>query len=369
MAKTSLWIGIDAGADDLSLCGTDDNGNVVFQHSCATKAAMVHNLLKRDKRRIQLIAIESGSSGTTLTRSLRKLGYPVAVFEARQASKFLAIRRNKTDKNDARGLADLARLGRATVSEVRVKSLECERMRSTLMMRQKLVQLRVTMEGALRSLVRLNGGRLKSSSTLAAFQRNVEAEIARMRRVDQIDLRESTAPLVALSVATRGYVETLDKGLREEADDNSVCRRFMEIPGVGPLTALSLFSSIEDPHRFRRSADVGAFFGLVPTVRESGQLTTKRRISKAGDKLTRTLLTTAAQHHVQWANTAISAWAQGLSKRLGKRGVQVAVARKLAVTMVALWKADANYEPFPPVAKALSPEVDLAHVAPSGAAG
>lgn len=108
MAKGSLWIGIDAGADELSLCATDDQGGVVFQHSCVAKAKRVHQLLRRDKRRIQLIGVESGSSGTPLTRSLRKLGYPVAVFEARQASKFLAIRRNKTDKNDARGLADLA---------------------------------------------------------------------------------------------------------------------------------------------------------------------------------------------------------------------------------------------------------------------
>lgn len=150
-----------------------------------------------------------------------------------------------------------------------------------------------------------------------------------------------------LSVATRGYVEMLDNRLRREADANAVCRRFMDIPGVGPLTALSLVSAIEDPHRFRRSADVGAYFGLVPTVRESGQLRTKRRISKAGDKLTRTLLATAAQQHMRWADTAISTWAKGLSSRLQKKGVQTAVARKLAVTMVAMWKAEKAYEPYP----------------------
>src|SRR5690242_16261312 len=97
----SLWIGIDAGADEMSMCGTGDDGSVLFQHCCVTKAKAVHELLRREKRRIKLIGLESGSSGTALTRALRKLGYPVTVFEARQASKFLAIRRNKTGKNDA----------------------------------------------------------------------------------------------------------------------------------------------------------------------------------------------------------------------------------------------------------------------------
>ncbi len=351
MAHASLWIGIDAGADDLSVCAVDEEGVVVFEHRCVTKGEAVHELLKSHRRRIDLIGIESGSSSTVLTRSLRKQDYPVAVFEARQASKFLGIRRNKTDKNDARGLADLARLGRTMVSEVRVKSPECQRIRSTLIMRQKLVQLRVTMEGALRSLIRLNGGKVKNSSNVRSFQKNVAEELARLRKDDKIDLREDTLPIMSLAVAARGYVETLDRRLLQQAEAHPVCRQFLQIPGVGPITALSLFSSIEDPYRFTRNADVGAFFGLVPAVRESGQMAVRRRITKAGDKFTRTLLATAAQHHIRWADSAISAWAKGLSSRLRSRGVQVAVARKLAVTMIAMWKSGADYEPFPMLTK------------------
>jgi transposase len=342
---------MDVGADELSICATDDRGLVVFQYSCVSDPKAVHELLRPEKRRIQLIGVESGSSGTALTRALRKLGYPIAVFEARQASKFLAIRRNKTDKNDARGLADLTRLGRGSVSEVRVKSAECQRMRSALVMRQKLVRLRVTMEAAIRSLIRLNGGKLKRSSTPAAFKKNVQMEINRLRIVEKVDLREDTVPLIALSVATAGYIEILDRRLRGEAEANPICRLFMDIPGVGPLTALSLFTAVEDPHRFRRNADVGAYFGLVPTVRESGQLASRRRISKAGDKLTRSLLATAAQQHLRWADSAISTWAKCLSGRLKKRGVQTAVARKLAVTMLAMWKAGQEYKPYPDVAE------------------
>lgn len=347
MTRMSLWVGIDVGADELSVCVTDQAGTVRDTECCATKAKPVHELLRRDKRHIQLVAMEAGSFSIRLAHDLTKLGYPIAVFESRQASKFLAIRRNKTDRNDARGLADLARLGRGSVGEVRLKSSECQRLHSTLVMRQKLVQLRVGMEGALRSLIRLNGGKLRSSSNLISFKRNVEAELNRLRKAEKIDLRQEAAPLLALSLATRGYVEALDRRLEVEAEASPICQRFLEIPGVGPLTALSFYSSIEDPHRFARSADVGAFLGLVPTVRESGQLSSRRRISKAGDKLTRTLLTIAAQHHARWAETAISSWAAGLSDRLRTRGVQTAVARKIAVTMLALWKAETRYRPFP----------------------
>src|SRR5437879_4718771 len=117
MARPSLWIGLDVGADETTVCETDDNGTVIFERPVDTNASALHALLRSDKRRIKLIGLESGCFSMVLCRSLLKLGYPVAMFEARQASKFLAIRRNKTDKNDARGLADIARLGRGSVSE------------------------------------------------------------------------------------------------------------------------------------------------------------------------------------------------------------------------------------------------------------
>jgi len=346
MAKHAIWIGIDLGADKMAVCGTDDNGNVLFEQTVASDGAEFHALVRSRKRSIKLIAVESCSFSIRLARSLRKFGYPISVFESRQASKFLGIRKNKTDRNDARGLADLARLGRGSVSEVCVKSPECQRLRSTLVTRQKLVQLRTTLEGSLRSLIRLNGGKLKSSSSLAAFQRNVVDETKRLRKVAKIDLSDDIEPLVALAAATRGYVEALDRRLREEAESNPVCSRFLDIPGIGPITALSFFSSIEDPWRFRRNADVGAYLGLVPMLRESGQSTPRTRISKAGDKMTRSYLVTAAQHHIAFADSALSAWGDRVSGRLRTRGVQTAVARKLAVAMLALWKADAPYQPF-----------------------
>jgi transposase len=346
MSRTSLWVGLDVGADEMNVCETDDEGKVILERLIPTKAPALHALLRREKRRIKLIGLESGSFGIVLARSLRKLGYPVAVFEARQASKFLAIRQNKTDKNDARGLADIARLGRDSVSEIRVKTPECQRLRSMLVTRQRLVQLRTTVEGSMRSLFRLNGGKLRNASSVAALQRNALEELRRLRQLEKIDLAEDIEPLLALSVATRIYVESLDKRLSRKAEGNPVCRRFLEIPGVGPITALSFYCVVQDPARFRRSADVGAFLGLVPMVRQSGQSVARIHISKMGDRMTRTYLTTAAQHHLRHASSSLTVWGAVLSERLRKGGVQVAIARKLAVIMLAMWKSGERYDPF-----------------------
>jgi transposase len=194
MTKKSLWVGLDVGADETTICATDDSGAVLFEIPVTTKPAALHAVLKKDKRRISLIGLESGSFGIVLYRSLLKLGYPLAMFEARQASKFLSIRKNKTDKNDARGLADIARLGRGSVSQVRVKAPECQRLRSTLVTRQKLVQLRTAIEANMRSLFRLNGGKLRSSHSAATLRKNVADELRRLRRFEKIDLSEEIEP-------------------------------------------------------------------------------------------------------------------------------------------------------------------------------
>jgi hypothetical protein len=119
----------------------------------------------------------------------------------------------------------------------------------------------------------------------------------------------------------------------------------LKIPGIGPICALSFYCAIGDPLRFRRSADVGAYLGLVPKIRQTGETTTKLRISKMGDAMTRGYLTTAALSHLRYGDTALSLWGTSLGERIGKRRAVTAVARKLAVTMIAMWKHNDSYDP------------------------
>jgi transposase len=346
MARTRLWVGLDVGADEMAVCCMDDLGNVSFECAVPTTIAALDPLLRPQKRRIKLIGLEAGTYGTRLTHSLRKHGYRVAVFDTLRTSKFLAIRQNKTDKNDARGLADVARLGRASVSEVRLKSPECQRLRSTLVMRRRLIDVRMSLESTMRSLFRINGGRLPASSSAAALRKNVQGELVRLRRSYKVDLAKDVEPLLTLSEATRKYVEGLDRSLTIVARENPVCCRFMDIPGVGPMCALAFYTAVEDPTRFCRNADIGAYLGMVPRVRQSGQSTARVRISKRGDAMARSYLCQAALGHLRYGQSAVAEWGTALHDRLGGRRAQIAVARKLAVIMLAMWKSGADYEPM-----------------------
>jgi transposase len=205
--------------------------------------------------------------------------------------------------------------------------------------------MRTTVEGSMRSLFRLNGGQLKSSSSAAALKKNVAEELARLRKVAKIDLTEDIGPLLGLSEAIRNSVEDLDKSLSRMAEDHPVCRNFLEITGVGPICALSFYSAVEDATRFKRNADIGPYLGMVPVVRQSGQSASRRRISKMGDAMTRSYLTNAALHHLRFGTSAISAWGRRLMERTSKRQARVAVARKLAVMMIAMWKSGERYDP------------------------
>lgn len=343
MARNPVWIGLDVGADQTTVCAIDGRDEVIFEQLVPTRAKELHQLIKPLKRRIVMIALESGSYGMHLARSLRKLGYTVAMFDCRQVSKFLSIRQNKTDKNDARGIAEIARLGGDTLSEVRVKSLECQRLRSTLATRQRLLRIRMAAESSIRSLFRLNGGKLKKSWSATALRQNVRSELVRLRKTEKIDLSDEVLPLLALCEAMRTYLEKVDERLELTAREHPICRRFMEIPGVGPICALSFYSAIEEPSRFKRNSDVGAYLGLVPKVRQSGQNMVRMRISRMGSAMTRGHLGTAALQHLRYAKSDLQVWGESLAERIGKQRARTAVSRKLAVVMLAMWKSGEPY--------------------------
>jgi transposase len=168
----------------------------------------------------------------------------------------------------------------------------------------------------------------------------------RLKKTYRIDLSTDVEPLVCLSEATRNFIQKLDKSLKTVAKDNPVCRRFLEIPGVGPICALSFYASIGDPNRFNRNADVGPYLGMVPVLRQSGQSTARLRISKRGDAMTRTYLAQAAMTHLRVGSTALAAWGSRLKDRAGANRAQIAVGRKLAVIMIGMWKTGASYDPM-----------------------
>jgi len=345
---TEFWVGLDVGSRETALCVTDESGSVVEERTVVTDVTAVHSALANYKHAIALVGAEAGAD-VHLIRKLREIGYPAVAFECHKVSKILAVRRNKTDANDARGLADVARLARNVVPQVHIRGMDCQRLRSLLNLREQLVRQRVAAEASLRSTVRFYGGTIKSIRSAQALRQHVAVEIARLATEEKIDLTDDLQPLVSLCESIRAYVSRIDRQLQEQANNNPICRRFMEIPGVGVICALSFFSAIEDPSRFARIANVGSYFGLVPKVRQSGQYSRSMRINKAGDERTRARLIMSARVILGKCrqDLRLKDWGLEVSARAGNKKAWVAVARKLAIVMLSIWKSDGEFQAYP----------------------
>jgi len=346
-ASSSLWGGLDAGADHSRLCLIDDQLSPVADVTLASDAdAIVRVLASHEHSRIENIAIETTAAAAHMVRGLRDSGYRVTLYQAGQVSRYLRMRRNKTDNNDARGLAELAKLRLPSMRGVHLKSPEIQRWRSKLQMRHRITFQRVACEGMIRSLIRLHGGRLKPSSSASVLQRNVAEAIEQIKEAAGVDLAPDLAPLITLAIEMRRYLDSVDDEIARWAEAHPICSRFLAVPGVGPLCAVSFYTAVEDADRFSRAADVGPYLGLTPKVMQSGGSLRHGRISKLGNQLTRTHLFNAASviFMGRVKDQPLKRWGQGIAERAGGRKARVALARRLAVIMLAMWKSGTDYQ-------------------------
>jgi transposase len=348
MREPQLWAGLDLGLRRTHVCIIDADGATVHEDECETSLPQLEQALSHvEPHQIGLIGVEAGSD-SHLVRKLRGAGYPVAMFEARKASRFLAVRRNKTDASDARGLADLARIGRNTISQVYLKSPACEQLRGALVMRKRVVLMRVVAESVLRSRLALHGHILKRARGASGVRPQVAAALALIKTEDGVDLWRQLCPLIDMCDSLTTYLKQLNSEIEAEAKRSEVCRLFMEIPGVGPVCALSFYTAIEDPSRFTRASDVAAYLGLVPRRYQSGEVSRTLGITKSGSKMTRTHLVTAATVFGRYGpDCALKDWYGALRERIGSQRARVALARKLAILLLTMWKNGAHFEAYP----------------------
>lgn len=347
MLDGKLWAGLDIGEDNSFLSAIDTENRIVLERLLQTDSRAIAAALDAlGEHRIENIAVEASATALPLARALRAIGYPVLVCETRQVSRYLRVRINKTDTNDSRGLAEIAKLGPSKLTRVHVKSSEVQRIRSKLVFRHKLNVHRVACEGMIRSLIRLHGGKVKNALSSRTFQRNVETALEEMDAQLGMDLSAEVLPLLSLSLSLRGFLRELDAQMTAWARSNPICSRFMAIPGIGPICAISFYTAIEDPYRFEKSTDVGPYLGLTPLVLQSGKSLRHARISKRGNKLTRTHLTMAASVILLHCGPSrLKIWGKAIAERAGPGKARVALARKLAVLMLAMWRSGKPYDP------------------------
>ena len=279
-------------------------------------------------------------------RTLIALGLPVVCVDARHAKAALAMQLNKTDANDAVGLAQIVRTG--WYREVAVKSEHSHRTRGLLAARAKLVGMRKEVANQLRGLLKVFGHVIGAVSG--------EKFDARARKLAAGDatLTVTSEALMAARAALAAQVARLDKLLLSQARQEPACQRLMTVPGVGAITAMAFIATIDDPARFKHSASVGAYLGLTPRRYQSGTMDVSGHISKTGDALLRCYLFEAATtllSRVQ-KTLALKDWGTRLAKRIGHKKARVAIARKLAVILHRMWADKEDFRPVPAIAAA-----------------
>lgn len=325
---------LDTSATTTALCVvTSRDGTVVFETTVPTDPEAIALALQPFGGRLRKVGHEATTWSSWLHRALEDLGVPMVLLETRHAAAVLAAQRNKTDRNDARALAQLVRSG--WFKPVHVKSHEANRIKLLLAHRRTLKRKLLDIENEVRQSLKLFGYMVGRRVQRATFEARVRALI----EGDELIAACTGCMLRAWSALWDEY-RRLHKLLVQIAGQDELSRRFCAIPGVGPVTALTFQAAIDDPSRFTRSKTVGAHFGLTPRRRQSGtSIDIDGHISRAGDVEVRTALYEAASAMMTRSQQAcaLKAWGRRLASERGHKKAVVAVARKLAVIMHRMW--------------------------------
>jgi transposase len=332
----TYYVGIDAALETVNVCIVDQEGVVRFERKIEAEPETIIATLERFGGPYERVGLEAGPTSSWLYTELRTAGFPAICMECRHVKAGLGAMRNKTDRNDARGIAQLVRLG--FFREVFVKSDEAQRVRMLLVGRDQMRAKALDVENSIRGSLKVFGLRIGSVTRLG-----FEARVLELVK-DEPALRTIVEPLLRARSAVVEAFDRLDRLCRQLAARDPVCRRLMTVPGVGVIVALAYRTGLDAPERFRRSRDVGAHFGLTPRRYSSGQIDYDGRISRCGDAMVRTALFQAANVLIhQGRPCSLKAWALRVAKRRSLKAAKVALARKLAVVMHRMWSDGTDF--------------------------
>ncbi len=339
-----FYAGLDIGNKTTSVCVIDDDERIVWRGVVDTHPEMISQALSRvvaraGRGRLALVGLESGSLTPWLYWSLEGLGIPVVCMDARACANAVKDRLVKSDRADALALAQMLRAG--WYRPVHVKSWDSHRLKALLGARDQLVRVKRQMNGQIRGLLKPFGIRLGAAR---GYKRFAEAARAAVRR-DGL-LYACVDSLLETLASVEGQLARLDGEVRRITSANEVCWRLMSVPGVGPITALAFYATIEDIDRFGRMRDIGAYLGLTPKRYQSGDRDVTLGISKQGDHMARHYLYEAANVLLSTVRSSsdLKSWGLRVMKRRGAKKARVAVARRLAVILGRMWKEQSHFQ-------------------------
>ena len=327
----SEYVGLDVSKEETCYCIMDRGGKILNRGKVDSAPEAVFEVLKKRTMCPERIVLETGTFSNWLTGGLLEKGMPVSCICARRANAAMKLNPMKTDDNDAQMLADMARTG--FYREVAVKSPTARKRRALLKARQQLIKQRRDIDNALRGLLASFGIRLAKG--VGKLPKRVCAVLAA-----HPDLAAILTPLLEAREACLVAFGKLDDQMMRDAKASKTCQLLMTAPGVGPVTALTFAATIDDPDRFTSTRAAGAYAGLTSRRHQSGEMDYTGKISKQGDNLLRAALYEAA--HVLLGRSRkshpLKSWGLRLKKKKGNKKAKVAVARKLAVILLTMWR-------------------------------
>ena len=334
----TYYAGLDVSLRSVNLCVVDPSGDLIAETKLSSEVTELVAWLDGLGLEDLHLGLEAGTLAQYLTYGLQSAGYPVVCMETRHVKAALSAMRNKTDKNDAHGIAQLLRSG--WFRPVHVKSMASHQIRFLLSSRKAALAKCVDLENEIRGLFKVFGIKLPPKLGHGSFDTAV-------RDIIETDatLSQSLLPLLDARLMLYRTFRELDNRTRHLAEEDEVCQRLMTAPGVGYVTALTYKAGVDDPTRFRRSRTVAAHFGLTPRRFQSGEIDIDGHISRCGDREVRSVLYTAANalltRGARWS--PLKAWGMQLAKTRGHRRAVVAVARKLAVILHRMWLEETSF--------------------------
>lgn len=305
-----VYVGLDVSLNSVAVCVIDREGQILKEASVASEASAISQCLQPWRDRIAKIGLEAGPMSEWLTAGLAELGFPAISLEARQVKAALSAMPVKTDRNDARGIAQVVRAGWYKI--VHVKSIGSQHARTLVAARKHLIRSITASEQTLRGLLRPFGLKVGIVSR-AGFASRVRDLVG-----NNAILAEVMAPLLAARDALMQEYQRLHRLVVQAVRNDPVCRLLTTMPGIGPVSALTFRATIDAPERFARSRSVGAYLGLTPRRYQSGEIDRTGRITKVGDGETRTVLFEAAnvilRPSTRWS--PMKAWAVRIAHAL-----------------------------------------------------
>jgi len=340
------YAGIDVSLESSAVCVVDGAGKIIREAKVATEPGALIAWFQLLGLTVERIGLEAGPLSQWLFAGLREANFAVELLETRHVRDAFKAMLVKSDRNDARGIAQLMRLG--WFRPVHCKSIEAQETRAILTARKLLQSKLLDIENSLRGVLRGFGLKV-GKTTERTFAARISELVIGHPGLELV----ARAMLEAHAVLLREF-NGLDKHTQKLARLHPQAKLLMTTPAVGPIVALTYAAAIDDPKRFRSSKATGAHFGLTPKKYQSGQTDYTGRISKIGDTSVREALYQAA--HVMLTKpvkncSALKGWAMRIARRAGMRKAKVALARKLAVI---LHRMLADAQPFNPMANTIA---------------